>query len=121
MLLWRHIVDPAPMRSKLNLPVRLLYLGFIMAMNIILSAILTFADDILYGYEGMPIPEFWQRWDHLEDQRLGGLIMWVPGGLVMLIAMTAVFFVWARREERKDELALREAEKQAHLTVTFSG
>ncbi|NRA63492.1 MAG: cytochrome c oxidase assembly protein [Pseudobacteriovorax sp.] len=106
MLLWRNIIDPAPMKSRLKLPVRILYLGFIMALNVILSAFLTFADEVLYGYEGMPVPEFWQRWGYLHDQRLGGLIMWVPGGLIMLIAMTAVFFVWANKEEKKDQLAL---------------
>ena len=30
--------------------------------------------------------------------------MWVPGGLVNLLAMTVVFFVWAHKEqgERQD-------------------
>ena len=72
-----------------------------MAANIILSAILTFADEVLYAYEGIPLPSWWERWGHLQDQRVGGLIMWVPGGLVMLIAMTVVFFVWAHKEKRK--------------------
>jgi len=34
----------------------------------------------------------------LEDQRLGGLIMWIPGSVVPLIAFTAVFFRWASAE-----------------------
>ena len=33
-----------------------------------------------------------------EDQRLGGLIMWVPGMLVYWSAMTVVWFRWAARE-----------------------
>ena len=28
------------------------------------------------------------------DQHLGGLIMWIPGGLVFLVAISVVFFRW---------------------------
>ena len=35
----------------------------------------------------------------LEDQQLGGLIMWVGSGLYFLIATGVVFFAWASREE----------------------
>jgi putative membrane protein len=35
----------------------------------------------------------------LEDQQLGGLIMWVGTGLYFLIATGVVFFAWASREE----------------------
>lgn len=110
ILLWRNIIDPHPMKAPLPLPARILMLGFIMALNIILSAILTFSDDLLYAYQGIPMPSWFAHWGHLQDQRLGGLIMWVPGGLVNLIAMTAVFFVWAKSEGARD-LNLRPEEK----------
>jgi putative membrane protein len=35
----------------------------------------------------------------LEDQQLGGLIMWVGGGVYFLLATGVVFFAWASREE----------------------
>jgi putative membrane protein len=35
----------------------------------------------------------------LEDQQLGGLLMWVGTGVYFLIATAIVFFVWASREE----------------------
>jgi len=35
----------------------------------------------------------------LEDQQLGGLLMWVGSGLYFLIATAVVFFLWASREE----------------------
>ena len=31
----------------------------------------------------------------MQDQQLGGLIMWVPGGLFFGVIMTFVFFKWA--------------------------
>jgi len=35
----------------------------------------------------------------LEDQQIGGLMMWVGTGLYFLLAIGVVFFVWASREE----------------------
>jgi putative membrane protein len=35
----------------------------------------------------------------LEDQLLGGLIMWVPGGTIFMLIMTVIFFKWAARGE----------------------
>jgi putative membrane protein len=36
----------------------------------------------------------------LEDQQLGGLIMWVPAGVVYLVAGLALFALWLREAER---------------------
>jgi putative membrane protein len=35
----------------------------------------------------------------LEDQQLGGLLMWIGAGLYFLVGTAIVFFVWAGREE----------------------
>jgi putative membrane protein len=35
----------------------------------------------------------------IEDQQLGGLLMWVGSGIYFLIATGVVFFAWASREE----------------------
>src|SRR5262249_10188672 len=35
------------------------------------------------------------------DQQLAGLIMWVPGGLLYLIAMSALVLAWMRHEQRR--------------------
>ena len=35
----------------------------------------------------------------IEDQQLGGLIMWVGSGFYFLLATAVVFFLWASREE----------------------
>jgi cytochrome c oxidase assembly factor CtaG len=34
----------------------------------------------------------------LADQQIGGVIMWVPAGLIPLVAFTVVFFRWASAE-----------------------
>ncbi len=108
MFLWRNVIDPHPMKpAPLPLPARMLLVSAVMLADILLSAFLTFADDIWYAYDGIPLPDWWEKWGHLEDQKLGGLIMWIPGGTIYLIAMTALFFVWVHREEKKEEARLR--------------
>jgi cytochrome c oxidase assembly factor CtaG len=37
----------------------------------------------------------------LEDQQLGGLIMWIPAGLVYVIAALALMVGWMRESERR--------------------
>jgi cytochrome c oxidase assembly factor CtaG len=44
----------------------------------------------------------------LEDQQLGGLIMWVPAGVVYLIAGLALFAEWLRESERRAQILLAE-------------
>jgi putative membrane protein len=98
MLLWRNVIDPTPLRSPLPLPGRMLFVGAMATLDIILSALLTFTEKVWYGYEGLNLPAWW-RWGHLEDQKVGALIMWVIGGMIYFFAMTVIFFVWAKRNE----------------------
>ncbi|MGE0174860.1 MAG: cytochrome c oxidase assembly protein [Oligoflexales bacterium] len=116
MFLWRNIIDPHPLRSPLPLPARLIFMGILMAVDVVLSALLTFSDKVLYAYEGVELPSWWV-WGHLEDQKLGALIMWVPGGTIYLIATTVIFFVWAHREQKKDAAELAAATRAATLAT----
>lgn len=114
LYLWRNIIDPYPLRSRLHMGFRLLFLGAIMVLSSALAAALTYATTIWYAYEGIPMPQWWAyRWSHLDDQRLGGLIMWVPGGFMTLLAITICFFVWVAREQKTDRL--REAARELQL------
>ena len=54
------------------------------------------ADHVLYpAYAGAP--RLWGL-TPLEDQLIGGLIMWIPGGMFFYVVMTVVFFKWAARD-----------------------
>lgn len=62
-----------------------------------LGALITFAGSVWYpSYAGLT-----SSWGltPLEDQQLGGLIMWIPAGLVYLIAALALFAGWLRESE----------------------
>jgi putative membrane protein len=43
----------------------------------------------------------------LEDQQLGGIIMWVPGGLSYIVGALALFVAWMRDCERRNTVPLR--------------
>lgn len=65
----------------------------------LLGALITFAGDVWY-----PIYlRTTQSWGltPLEDQQLGGLIMWIPAGLVYIVAGLALFAGWLRESERR--------------------
>ncbi len=66
----------------------------------------------------------WRAWVHgraaaprlwglspLEDQRLGGLIMWIPGGLFFYLLTSVIFFKWSSsvRDDRAGPNWLRSA------------
>jgi putative membrane protein len=75
---------------------QLLYL-FVFGMPMtVVAAMITVAEQVLYpSVAAVP----------LADQRLGGLIMWVPAGLVPLTAFTAVFFRWVAADWDPPEAA----------------
>lgn len=63
----------------------------------ILGALLTFAPHLWYGSYSKTT----QPWGFspLQDQQIGGLIMWVPGSIVYLIAGLALFAAWMKESD----------------------
>jgi cytochrome c oxidase assembly factor CtaG len=64
----------------------------------ILAALLVFAPRALYAHGAAT--RLWGL-DPLSDQALAGVIMWVPGGIVYLLAAAALFARWLDRDARK--------------------
>lgn len=64
-----------------------------------LGALLTFSRTLWYpAYQGTTAP--WGL-TPVEDQQLGGLIMWVPAGVIYLVAGLVLFALWLREAERR--------------------
>jgi putative membrane protein len=76
-------------------------LVFAMAMqSVFLSVLLTFARTPWYsGYAATTAP--WGL-DPLTDQRLAGVIMWIPAGVIYLVVALALLVTWIRATERED-------------------
>jgi putative membrane protein len=75
-----------------------LYLFTTLLHTSALGALLTFSQRVWYA----PYAETAPRWglDPLEDQQLGGLIMWIPGGTVFLVAALVSCAAWLRATPR---------------------
>ena len=93
VLAWWPVASPSRRLPALPYAARILYL-FVFGMPMtIVAAMITGAEVRLY-----PFAHTVWALTPLEDQRLGGILMWVPAGLVPLAAFTAVFFRWAAAE-----------------------
>jgi len=65
----------------------------------VLGALITFTRGVLYPSYGATAPAWGLT--ALEDQQLGGLIMWVPAGLVYIAAGLLMCAGWMRESERR--------------------
>jgi putative membrane protein len=63
----------------------------------ILGALLTFSTVVLYPAYTVTAP-LWGL-TPLEDQQIGGLIMWVPAGVLYMAAGLALFRAWLRESD----------------------
>jgi putative membrane protein len=98
VIMWWPVLSPVPEVPRLPYPGQMLYLfllGIPMSMT---GALITLADRVLYPFYAAA-PRVWGLPPH-ADQQIGGLLMWVPGGLILWMAMTVVWFRWSRWEER---------------------
>jgi len=96
LLFWWALVHGP--RGVVGYGAGLLYLFTTAVHSGVLGALLTFAGSVLYpAYNGTTA-----SWGltPLEDQQLGGLIMWVPAGLVYIVAGLALCAGWMRESER---------------------
>jgi len=98
VLLWWPVLSPVPELPRASYPGQVIYLFAIGLPMSAVGAFATLAEHPLYPFYAAA-PRVWGL-SPLDDQRYGGLIMWVGGTLVLWIAATVVWFRWAWREEK---------------------
>jgi len=101
VLMWWPVVGGASVARPLSPGARMLYLFFLGTPMMAVAAMITFAGRPLYEWYAFA-PRLWGM-SAVEDQRLGGLIMWVPGGLFYWGVMSIVYFRWAGSESRSED------------------
>ena len=88
--------DPTLFRS-VHYGLRVLYLGLIVLPNTILGAVITFSKSLVYtGYADVYRPFDMSL---MTDQQIGGLLLWVPGDMMSVLAAGIVMIMWYQREE----------------------
>ena len=100
VLMWWPVLSPLPELPRAPYPAQLLYLFLLGIPMSLVGALITLADRVLYPFYAAA-PRVWGI-EVLADQQIGGLIMWVLGGLIFWGAMTVVWFRWSAREETGD-------------------
>jgi putative membrane protein len=112
VMMWWPVI--APVAELERIPDGPLVMMYVFALGIpttIVSAFITMSDEVFYPfYAAAPRVS---ALSPLEDQRLGGLLMWIPGMLIFWVAISAVWFRWTReeyaewRQEARDAAAAR--------------
>ncbi|MGC2495300.1 cytochrome c oxidase assembly protein [Candidatus Binatus sp.] len=97
MLLWWPILSPLPELPRLSYPAQILYLFLLMIPMTAVAAPITLATRVIYPWYS----EGAHGWGlkPLEDQVLGGLIMWIGQGTYLMFIFTFIFYRWQQRED----------------------
>lgn len=103
VLMWWPFLSPLPELPRLAYPGQMLYCFLMTIPMSVVAVYITMADHVLYpAYAAAP--RLWGL-SPMDDQLLGGLIMWIPGSLVFYGLMTVIFFRWVARGEDTREAA----------------
>jgi putative membrane protein len=93
VILWWPVLSPLDELPRAPYPIQMFYL-FVVGLPMVMVAIfISMADGLLYSYYATA-PRIWPQLTPRADQHLGGLIMWIPGGMVFLAVLSVVFFRW---------------------------
>jgi cytochrome c oxidase assembly factor CtaG len=117
VLNWFPILSPAPEElPRLSLPGQIIYLFVSCQPMVLLGAGLTFLRAPLYA-PYVAVPRIFGV-SALGDQQVGGLIMWLPGNAVYLLAISIVFYHWLEgsaeaRQAEREAWAIEDAARAA--------
>lgn len=107
VLFWWHVIGAGPRIHRPLSPVaRLAFLLSIIPVNMLAGMSFAFASQPIYSYYEA-VPRLWGI-SVLADQQLAGVIMWIPGSMMYILAALILAGRWLQDEEAKP--ALPEAE-----------
>jgi len=97
VIMWWPILSPMPELPRLSYPAQILYLFLLMIPMTAVAAPITLATGVIYpwyteGLHGWGIKP-------IDDQVLGGLLMWIGQGTYLMFVFTLIFFRWSRNED----------------------
>jgi putative membrane protein len=98
-LVWWPLLSPLPELPPLSHAMRMLYVVLLMIPMNVIGLMITYADEVLYpAYESAPRIT---ALSPLDDQLVGGLIMWIPGTFILIGVASVLFFRWVKVEEAR--------------------
>jgi putative membrane protein len=96
-LMWWPILSPLPELPRLAYPAQMLYLFLLTIPMSLVAVCIAYSGRVLYpAYAAAP-----RLWGitPLQDQMIGALIMWIPGGFFFFVIISVVFFRWQQQGE----------------------
>ena len=100
LLFYWHVFDPRPPPQGAGYGTRWNILLFTMTAGMLLGAAIALKDTALYtAYDRAG--RLWEL-SPLTDERIGGLIMWIPGSMLCVPAFLVILRMWNSRESRLD-------------------
>lgn len=92
LLFWSVLLEPTSRRRRLGLGASMLFVFSTAMVTGLPGALLSFASKPIYFGSSEELARFGMS--SLQDQRLAGLIMWIPMDLVLFAAAGALFVAW---------------------------
>ena len=114
VLMWWPILSPLPELPRLPYPLQMLYLFLMSIPMSIVAVYIAYADAVLYPAYATA-PRVWGI-SPMQDQLIGGLIMWIPGGLFFFAVISVIFFRW--QQHNGDETVAGAQVAGAHLPAS---
>ena len=107
MLFWWHVTSAAPrVHQKLAYGRRIAYLLVTVPVNMITGVIITFSRQPIYEHY-VKIQRPWSL-TVMQDQMLGGIIMWIPGSMMLIVAIIVLVVRMMASEERNSSPRLHQ-------------
>lgn len=99
LLFWWPVIGADPSPWRMPYPARLFYLFLALPQSSFLGIAIMDAPQVLFSHYVTNLRDWGMS--PLEDQQLGGTIMWTVGDLAFLGGMAVVVWLWARHEDRR--------------------
>jgi putative membrane protein len=95
VIMWWPVLSPMPELPRLSYPGQMLYLFLMSIPMAVISVYICYGDSLLYPMYATK-PRVWAI-SPMNDQMIGGLIMWIPGGLFFYTIISVIFYRWNQR------------------------
>ncbi|MEJ2185775.1 MAG: cytochrome c oxidase assembly protein [Gemmatimonadota bacterium] len=97
LIFWWPVIHPTGGQRRLSYGMAILYLFPAKIAGFVIGAALTLTSQVVYSTY-THAPRLWGL-SALEDQQLGGLIMWVFGGFIFVVPILFLVTEWMKQEE----------------------
>jgi cytochrome c oxidase assembly factor CtaG len=97
IVFWWNIITPVPVRPNLSYLAKIPYIFLAVVPIFILGAFITYSPTP--WYDAYATSTLVYGISRIEDQQIGGVLMWIPGSFILLTALIIALLQLVRNEE----------------------